>query len=140
MATEKSKDDPGAAMAAMRRTQTMDLMQYDLKVVHRDTEYELKEDDIVKVKKNLFKRRDHRLPSLDSEKMFCKYCRYDLTMDRMPIEQYLAMFEKLGQHVDPADKVYMQELIATVDDTGVPTPLLCSLCPNCYRFAINAML
>jgi len=130
---KKSKEDPMAAMEAMRRAQTMDLQDFDLKVRHRDTEYELKEDAIVKVKKMLFKRRNHRLPSLDSEKMFCKFCRYDLTNDRMPIEQYLAMFEKLGQHIDPADALYMQELITSVDDSGIPTPLLCSLCPNCYR-------
>lgn len=27
----------------------------------------------------------------------------------------------------------MRQLVATVDDCGIPAPLLCSLCPNCYR-------
>eukprot|EP00486_Rosalina_sp_Unknown_P016651 CAMPEP_0201597008 /NCGR_PEP_ID=MMETSP0190_2-20130828/193586_1 /ASSEMBLY_ACC=CAM_ASM_000263 /TAXON_ID=37353 /ORGANISM="Rosalina sp." /LENGTH=217 /DNA_ID=CAMNT_0048057715 /DNA_START=1263 /DNA_END=1916 /DNA_ORIENTATION=+ len=51
----------------------------------------------------------------------------------MTIDYYLSLFERRGQHIDPDDKRYMRELLASQDHSGIPQPITCNLCPNCYR-------
>ena len=51
----------------------------------------------------------------------------------MTIEYYLSLFERRGQQLDPDDKTYMRELLASQDSSGIPQPITCNLCPNCYR-------
>jgi len=119
--------------------QSMDSMRQnldfegDLVVEHRGIKYPLAESEVKGVKKRWMKRRVHRIPTSSTENRYCRYCRYNVSSDRMTIEYYLSLFEAKGQHIDPDDKAYMAELITTIDDSGIPTPLLCHLCPNCYR-------
>eukprot|EP01084_Bolivina_argentea_P006952 13123_1 len=105
----------------------------DLIVVNNDIKYELRDNQIKSIKKTFFKRRKMRIPSLSKENLYCRYCRYNLTHDKMTIEHYLSLFELRGQHIDPDDKRYMEELLTTSDKYGIPTPLTCNLCPNCFR-------
>jgi len=67
------------------------------------------------------------------ENKYCRYCRYNLTHDRMHIEYYLQLFDEAGSHIDPVDKQYMRDLLSSSNRFGIPTPHLCELCPNCYR-------
>ncbi|ETO26696.1 hypothetical protein RFI_10438 [Reticulomyxa filosa] len=97
------------------------------------TVYHVFDNEIIKVNKPLFKRRSTKIPSLLEENQFCRYCRYNLTEDRMHIEYYLQLFDERGMHVDPVDKQYMRDLLASTDRFGLPTPHLCEMCPNCYR-------
>lgn len=115
-----------------------DEMDADLTVQNRGV-IPLKEKDIIGVKKSFFKRRKMRIPSLEAENMFCRFCRFNITNDRMTIEYYLSMFDSKGIHIDPDDKRYMIELLTTVGEYGIPRPMTCQLCPNCYRpFKVTA--
>merc|ERR1712130_770581 len=83
----------------------------DLVVIHNDEEYQLKDSQILSVTKQLFKRRNLRIPSISIENNYCRYCRYNLTADRMSIEYYLSLFDRKGQHIDPDDKQFIKNLI-----------------------------
>jgi len=106
---------------------------HDLTVEHNGIEYHLTDDQILSIKKSFFKRRTQRIPSFAVENDYCRYCRFPLRDDQMTIEYYLSMFERNGQHIDPDDKEYISNLLSTTDENGVPQPLTCKLCPNCFR-------
>ena len=105
----------------------------DLIVEHNGIKYDLRDNQVIKVQKSFFKRRILRVPSLLVENEYCRYCRYNLRDDLMTIDHYLKLFELKGQHIDPDDKQYMRELMALKTGDGVPLPLTCNLCPNCFR-------
>jgi hypothetical protein len=96
--------------------------------------YRITDEQIVSVKKPLFKTRSNRIPNHNFDSRFCKFCRWNLTDgDRMTIEYYLHLFEERGDHIDPDDQKYMIDLLASADQFGLDYVKLCELCPNCYR-------
>ncbi|ETO14202.1 hypothetical protein RFI_23171, partial [Reticulomyxa filosa] len=97
------------------------------------TTYHVLDSEIIRLNKQIYKRRSARIPSTLSEVKFCRYCRYNLTNDRMHIDYYLQLFDEKGISLDPVDKQYMRDLLSATDRFGVPIPRLCEMCPNCYR-------
>ena len=109
-------------------------MVWDLQVRHARKTYDLRDSDIIKVKKSLYKRRKTRIPTADKENEYCRFCRFNISGETMSLDYYFHLFEQNSVHVDPEDKVFMVELLESHNRPyNLPNPKLCELCPNCYR-------
>ncbi|ETO27212.1 hypothetical protein RFI_09918 [Reticulomyxa filosa] len=107
--------------------------QWDCIVNAKGVTYHVLDSEIVKVSKLAYKRRTARIPSLQIENKYCRFCRFNLTNDRLHIDYYLQLFEEQSIHIDPVDIQYMRDLLSTTDRFGVPSTKLCEMCPNCFR-------
>eukprot|EP00485_Elphidium_margaritaceum_P010787 CAMPEP_0202689798 /NCGR_PEP_ID=MMETSP1385-20130828/4982_1 /ASSEMBLY_ACC=CAM_ASM_000861 /TAXON_ID=933848 /ORGANISM="Elphidium margaritaceum" /LENGTH=1408 /DNA_ID=CAMNT_0049344987 /DNA_START=72 /DNA_END=4298 /DNA_ORIENTATION=+ len=130
----------GKCTAKKSKVERQSGTQHDLQVEYQNDVKFVLDTDLVKVRKPFFKRRNSRLPSLGPENSYCRYCRFNITHDKMTIEYYLQLFDVGGQHIDPADKKYIRDMLSPVNaHSGVPEPITCRLCPNCYRpFKVTA--
>jgi len=106
---------------------------WDLQVEHQQVNYTLRDVDILKVKKPFFKMRLGRIPTLEKESFYCRYCRFNLSDTTMNMEYYVNLFPKKNQHIDPDDKRYVINLFSEKNEFGIPNPKIFELCPNCYR-------
>ena len=111
---------------------------WDLEVSHARKKYELRDSDVLKVKKPFFKRRTRRIPTVDIENVFCRFCRYNISDDSMDIQYYLNIFEQKEQHIDPEDKLFIKSLLSSDSKYLIPNPKVCDLCSNCFcQFKIS---
>ena len=107
---------------------------WDLEVSYKRKKYELRDSDVLAVKKPFYKRRTQRIPTVDNENKFCKSCRYNISSDIMDIQYYLNIFEQKEKQIDPIDELFIKSLLSPSDSKYLlPNPKTCDLCPNCFR-------